>query len=152
MTDIKAGYGVQFVGPFVEEHRVVLDGRAIPNLTAHINDDRVVLMLDHRFMVEGPVEEVAKYIPHIVNAMAIGDGYSSYMAKSKEQPFAPVVSEIKATRDEPVDPKRFVRNLLSHNVEPISGRRPCSVCNFPFPPQSLNANGKCWSCGEDDDK
>lgn len=70
---------VELVGPFVEEWRVVLDGYEVPNLSAIVRKDGgIMLSLDHRFLIEGPREEVEKWIWIVANAMAIGAGYSCH--------------------------------------------------------------------------
>ena len=83
-----------FIGPF-EDYRVILDGKVIPLLTGRKQPNgRVWLELDHRFAGEFS-EEDAWQVAHLVaNALAIGQGYPSYMADSKDQPFAPFGMEI----------------------------------------------------------
>jgi hypothetical protein len=100
MTDISPGYGVTFVGPFVAEHRVVVDGRCIPHLSAMpINDGAAILLsLDHRFLIEGTPEEVAKWTHFIADAMAVAAGYSHLGAEKKYEPFATPMSAITPPR------------------------------------------------------
>lgn len=70
---------VSFIGPFVEEWKVSLDGYEVPNLTAIVREDgNVMLSLDHRYGMEGTPEECAKWIWFVATAMAIGAGYSSF--------------------------------------------------------------------------
>lgn len=96
MTDISPGYGVTFVGPFQPEHRVIVEGRAIPHLSAIPTNDgtTIMLSLDHRFLIEGTAEEVAKWSHFIANAMAVAAGYSHLGAEKKYEIFAPMVSAI----------------------------------------------------------
>lgn len=91
MTDLSPGYGVQFIGPFPAEHRVVVDGRAIPYLSAAPSADgtTITLSLDHRFIIEGTAEEVAKWVHFMANAMAVAAGYSYLGAEKKHEIFAP---------------------------------------------------------------
>lgn len=80
-------YGADFIGPFVEEWKVTCDGYIVPKLSAVVQEgDHIVLMLDERFLVEGPKEEVSKYIPIIAHAMAIGAGYSCFGENSVKDP------------------------------------------------------------------
>ena len=77
------------VGPF-QEWRVMVDGRMIPNLTGFkYEDGRVALSVDHRFGADFPNEEIAYQAAWLIaNAMAIGAGYPSMSAESKDRPFA----------------------------------------------------------------
>lgn len=95
-TDISPGYGVTFVGPFQPEHRVIVEGRCIPHLSAiPINDGASILLsLDHRFIIEGTPEEVAKWAHFIANAMAVAAGFSHLGAEKKYEIFAPLTSAI----------------------------------------------------------
>lgn len=83
-----------FIGPF-EEWRVCLDGKVIPLLTGNkLPNGNVWLMLDHRFGGEFS-EADAWQVAHLVaNALAIGQGYPSYMADIKSRPFAPTAMQI----------------------------------------------------------
>jgi hypothetical protein len=84
------------VGPF-KEWRVIVQGRVIPKLTGYkYEDGRVSLTLDHRIGADFPNEEIASQAAWMIaNAMAIGAGYPSMMADSKDAPFAPKGCEIK---------------------------------------------------------
>lgn len=97
MTDISPGYGVTFLGPFVEEHRVIVEGHLIPHLTAHPSSDgqAVTLILDRRFIIDGPADEVAKWAHFVANAMAVAAGYSNFKAEHKHESFATPVAGIK---------------------------------------------------------
>jgi hypothetical protein len=83
------------IGPF-EENRVVVEGRMIPGLTAHRQaDGRVTLIVDRRFMVDFPSDEVARQAAWLVaQALAIGAGYSHLGAEGKDRAFAPMCAEI----------------------------------------------------------
>lgn len=89
------------IGPF-EEWRVVLDGKGIPLLTGNkLPNGRVWLMLDNRFGGEFS-EEDAWQVAHLVaNALAIGQGYPSYMATTKDRPFAPFITELPSDGSSP---------------------------------------------------
>lgn len=76
-------YGTEFIGPFHEMHKVAHDGYRVPHLAAQPLVDEsgnqlVALVLDERFMIEGTVGEVAKWIPFLANAMAVAAGYSCH--------------------------------------------------------------------------
>lgn len=80
-------YGVEFIGPFVPEHRVVCDGFAVPYLTVHPREDGTVrLCLDGRFLIEATGEEARKWIWFIANAMAVSAGYSCFGDNSVKDP------------------------------------------------------------------
>lgn len=91
-----------FIGPF-EEWRVVLDGRVIPLLTGRRQENgRIWLMLDHRFAGEFEEDAAWQAAGLIANALAIGQGYSSYNATSRDQPFAPLGMQVgPAPQEEP---------------------------------------------------
>lgn len=86
MTDLTVN-NVSFIGPFVEEWRVTVDGYKVPNMTAIVREDgNVMLSLDHRFLIEGTPEECAKWLWFVTNAMAIGAGYSCFGENSVKDP------------------------------------------------------------------
>ena len=83
-------HNLQFIGPF-EEWRVMFDGYMIPLLTGRETPDgRVHLSLDHRFGAEFSSRDDAHQAVYLIaNAMAIGEGYPSMYATTKDRPFAP---------------------------------------------------------------
>jgi hypothetical protein len=81
------------IGPF-SENRVVVDGRVIPLLSGYRAGDETVLVLDHRFSVGVPHEYAYPVAWLLANALAIGQGYASMNATSKDKPFAPQCSAI----------------------------------------------------------
>lgn len=100
MSDISPGYGVTFAGPFVEEYRVVIEGREIPHLTAYPSKDgaTISLLLDRRLGIEGTPEEVAKWAHFVANAMAVSAGFAWLGADDKYRPFATPVRGIDPPR------------------------------------------------------
>lgn len=72
----------EFVGPFQEYHHVTVDGYKVPRLlwfpAKGANDGTGMLVLDERFGVECSEDEVQKWAWIIANAMAIGNGFSSF--------------------------------------------------------------------------
>jgi hypothetical protein len=76
------------VGPF-QEYRVIIEGKVIPKLTGHDEGDKIALVLDHRFSVSFPKEFAYQAAWLIAHAIAIGAGYRSFLATSKDGPFAP---------------------------------------------------------------
>lgn len=81
------------VGPF-DTYRVVVDGRAIPRLTGFHDGDKIALVLDSRFSASFAEDDARQAAWLIANALAIGEGYPSMNASSKEMPFAPQMHEI----------------------------------------------------------
>ena len=82
------------VGPFTS-YRVVIHGKQIPKLRGHpIGDNDVELVLDGRFSIITDKETSKSVAWMIANAMAIGAGYSSMSADSKDAPFAPNIGVI----------------------------------------------------------
>jgi hypothetical protein len=72
-------------------HEVEIDGRIIPKLTAnHAGSDAIELVLDGRFSATFPTELAHQAAWMIANALAIGGGYPSMNADTKDRPFAPV--------------------------------------------------------------
>lgn len=78
------------VGPF-EQYKVQVEGRIIPGLTGHPQEDgRVTLIVDGRFAVDFPKEVASQAAWLLANALAVGAGYTHLGAANKGQPFAPV--------------------------------------------------------------
>ena len=69
--------------------RVVIEGRLIPNLTARRDGDSVTLVVDDRLSVTIPSDVAYQVAWLVANAMAIGAGYPSLSAETKDRPFAP---------------------------------------------------------------
>ena len=84
-----------FVGPFTE-HRVILQGRFVPNLTGFEREDGTVeLAVDHRFAGQFPSRETASQAAYLIaQAMAIASGYAHFEADIKAQPFAPIAVQL----------------------------------------------------------
>jgi len=77
------------VGPF-QSYKVVVEGRVIPKLTGHPHEDGTVsLVLDGRFAGQFSEDDARSVAWLIANALAIGEGYPSMNAESKDHPFAP---------------------------------------------------------------
>lgn len=85
------------VGPF-EEWRVVVDGRFIPKLTGVRNSNgTILLVVDHRFGVELPNEELARSVAFVVaQALAVGAGYTHLGADAPGGRFAPMAMGVNA--------------------------------------------------------
>ena len=82
------------VGPF-EEWRVQVEGRIIPRLTGHQQQDgRITLIVDGRFMADFEPEAARQAAWLISQALAIGEGYPSLGAPNTDRPFAPSGAEI----------------------------------------------------------
>jgi hypothetical protein len=81
------------VGPF-EEYRVEVQGRMIPRLTAWKTDEGVNLIVDGRYCVCVPENMGSDLAWLLANALAVGEGYASLSAETKERPFAPRSYEI----------------------------------------------------------
>lgn len=87
------------VGPFTE-YRVVVEGRLIPNLTGWKEGDQTWLSVDRRFAISVPHELAHQVAWLLANAMAVASGYPWLGAESKQQPFAPKVTELGASTGE----------------------------------------------------
>lgn len=81
------------IGPF-ECWQVVIDGRAIPNMTARRTGDQVVISLDNRLTIAVPADIAYQVAAFAANAMAIGAGYSHLGAETRERPFAPRAAKL----------------------------------------------------------
>lgn len=77
---------IEIVGPF-QEHRVYIDGRRVPGLTAHPGESGTDLVIDHRLSLFVPhdadpnLQQIASFV---ANAIAIGLGYSHHPDKETE--------------------------------------------------------------------
>ena len=81
------------IGPF-QEWRVIVEGRAIPRLTGYKEGDKIALVVDGRFSATFSEADARQVAWLIANATAIAEGYPWLGAESKNQPFAPICSEI----------------------------------------------------------
>lgn len=87
MSNVKSLEPQWLIGPF-EVHRVVIEGRLIPNMTATKNATKTMLRIDDRFSLSVP-NEMAYQVAHFAaTAMAIGAGYTHIGGTSRDQPFA----------------------------------------------------------------
>lgn len=64
------------IGPKISGHSVIIDGRAIPNMTLRDNGDRIEFVLDNRYSYEFPREWAYLAAAFAAEAMAIGAGHS----------------------------------------------------------------------------
>jgi len=99
----KGTYGTELVGPFLPKWKVVSYGHAVPNLSATMQPDgqNAWLILDERFMIEGPIEEIQKWVPFIANCMAVAAGYSCHGENSREvNPYKVKVSSLEVANIE----------------------------------------------------
>src|ERR1700749_2961178 len=86
-------------GPEVRGHKLLLEGRAIPNIRILKSPRGVEAILDGRFSYEFPDEWAYLALHFAANAMAIGAGYPFLGADTKDQPFAPRCMEIDMGND-----------------------------------------------------
>lgn len=68
---------------------LIVDGRAIPDITIREEGDEICFVLDQRLAFNFPRELAHQAAAFAANAMAIGAGYPWLGADSKTQPFAP---------------------------------------------------------------
>ena len=82
------------VGPPASGNAVIVHGRHIPNMTCHDYGDQIEFVLDGRFAYRFPKEWSFLAAAMAAQAMAIGAGFSSMNAETKDRPFAPEICEI----------------------------------------------------------
>jgi hypothetical protein len=107
MTDVSVN-NVSFIGPFVEQWAVTLDGYRVPKMSAIVREDgNIMLSLDHRYLIEGTPEECAKWLWFVATAMAIGAGYSCFGDNSTKDfnPFKVGMNKIDTKPDLQLVPK-----------------------------------------------
>ena len=77
---------------------VEIEGRIIPRLTAiRVGDGSIGLVVDGRFGATFPNEGIADQAAWLIaQALAVGAGYSSLGAETKDRPFAPRSMKIDA--------------------------------------------------------
>ncbi len=85
-------------------HSVFVEGRSIPRLTMIDRADFVDLILDGRLCYEIPKELWQVVAAAMANALAIGAGYPSANAETKDRPFAARVAEIEMPGDADREP------------------------------------------------
>lgn len=81
------------IGPFTE-HRVVIEGRLIPHLTASREGDNIFLVIDHRLGITVPGDRAYDICWLLANAMAVAQGYPCFTSDNKDRPFAPQCAEL----------------------------------------------------------
>lgn len=77
------------IGPF-QTYRVMVEGRIIPRLTGFHDGDKIALVVDGRYSASFSEPDARQAAWLIAQALAIGEGYPSLGAMSKEMPFAPL--------------------------------------------------------------
>lgn len=83
---LNGGSSLEFVGPF-ESHDVVLNGRAVPFLSATpLPAGRVYLSLDRRFALELSLQEAEYVVPFIAHCIAVGMGYTGFPDDAGDAP------------------------------------------------------------------
>ena len=88
------------VGPFDDSfnYRVKVDGCEVPYIRASMmkgTEDRWVLCLDNRFMLEVPHDEVQRWMWFVADAMAVAAGWSCHGKQGRRMnPFAVGMVEI----------------------------------------------------------
>lgn len=68
----------EWVGPFPEEIRLVVDGYQVPHIAARKNGDGWTLVLDGRYAIDVTEDEVERWLWWVANAMAVAAGYTSF--------------------------------------------------------------------------
>jgi hypothetical protein len=74
---------ISLVGPFSEEyHRATIAGYEIPNLKflrrSGANDGLATVLLDNRFAIDVPEDQLDPWLWIVANAMAISAGFSCH--------------------------------------------------------------------------
>lgn len=85
------GSKIAVVGPFVtEDFRLSIDGYEVPNVRiikrTGAQDGIVTVVLDNRFMIDVPDDQLDPWMWIVANAMAIGGGYSCHGENSVKDP------------------------------------------------------------------
>jgi hypothetical protein len=79
-------FRVSFPGPF-SQHAVVVDGWSVPLLHAHLSeDDKVMLVIDHRLAETFTTNEAERVVPFLAHAIAVALGYTSHPNEESEPP------------------------------------------------------------------
>lgn len=82
------------IGPFVDTYKVMVEGRIIPRLSGFHDGDKIALVVDGRWMHSFNKDDAYGAAHLIAQAMAVAEGYPHMGALTKEQPFAPLGSQI----------------------------------------------------------
>jgi len=95
----------EIIGPF-EENRVVVNGCAVPGLTAnHRPDGTIELIIDRRLAIDIPESLFNQVAWLVANALAIGAGYSCHGENSRiANPYQVRVSALGDVPEPPVTP------------------------------------------------
>jgi hypothetical protein len=77
---------VSFPGPF-EQHDVVVNGHAVPFLTATPKDEGTVrLHLDRRFAIDLTPAEAERVVPFLAECLAVAQGYTCHPCADVPEP------------------------------------------------------------------
>lgn len=77
-------------------YSVVVEGREIPLLSMIDEVEHIHLTLDNRLSIDIPRDYAPQVAWLVANALAIGQGYPSLNAQTKDMPFAPSVVHLEA--------------------------------------------------------
>lgn len=78
------GDPLELVGPWTERYDVVWDGFRVPFLQAQKEGDGWTLTVDRRYGMDAvSLEELRRWMPILVQAMAVSAGYSSFGENSQ---------------------------------------------------------------------
>ena len=86
----------EFLFPYHEMDRVIIEGRQIPGLRGMRNGDTITLIVDGRFSVDFPASIALNAAWLLAQALAIGAGYSHLGATERSAPFAPICTEVQS--------------------------------------------------------
>lgn len=104
MIDGEPAYGAQLIGPFAEHYRVVVDGYAVPHLTAYLisgTEDEWNLVCDGRFIMQAPGAEIQRWLWFLTNCMAVAEGWSCHGEHSQPvNPYRLQVHEVVSVEQE----------------------------------------------------
>jgi hypothetical protein len=83
--------GIELIGPFNPEYyKPTVDGYEIPKLTVirktGAKDGEVSVILDDRFIIDVPEDQLDPWLWIVANAMALGAGYSCHGENSVKEP------------------------------------------------------------------
>lgn len=81
-------------GPIRQGTDVIIDGRAIPNMHCLEGETETTIVIDGRLSFTFPREWAYLAASMAANAMAVGAGYASLGAETKDRPFAPQAVEL----------------------------------------------------------
>lgn len=97
IIDFKQPEPPSIIGPRRGGCSVIVDDKVIPRMSCFERGDEVEIVIDDRLSFQFPKEWAYLAAAMAAQAMAVGAGYPSLLAPTRDRPFAPTVVQLGGT-------------------------------------------------------